>query len=49
MTKQVLAVLAMQQVEAGTLDLDDQILATPAIANGAVYLRSNTKIYKVAK
>ncbi len=33
----------------GTLDLDDQILATPAIANGAVYLRSNTKIYKVAK
>ena len=33
----------------GTLDLDDQILATPAIANGAIYLRSNTKIYKVAK
>jgi len=33
----------------GKLDLDDQILATPAIANGAIYLRSNTKVYKVAK
>ena len=33
----------------GKLDLDDQILATPAIANGAIYARSNTKIYKVAK
>ena len=33
----------------GKLDLDDQILATPAVANGAIYVRSNTKIYKVAK
>ena len=33
----------------GKLNLDDQILATPAVANGAIYVRSNTKIYKVAR
>tara|TARA_Y100000588_G_scaffold93042_1_gene100597 strand:- start:18896 stop:20092 length:1197 start_codon:yes stop_codon:yes gene_type:complete len=35
--------------EIRTLNLDDQILATPAVANGAIYVRSNSKIYKVAK
>ena len=33
----------------GKLNLDDQVLATPAVANGAIYVRSNTKIYKVAR
>jgi len=33
----------------GKLNLDDQILGTPAAANGALYVRSNSKLYKVAK
>jgi outer membrane protein assembly factor BamB len=33
----------------GTLKLDDQILGSPAVGGGAIYVRSNTKIYKVAK
>ena len=33
----------------GTLNLDDQILGSPAVGGGAIYVRSNTKIYKVAK
>ena len=33
----------------GTLNLDDQFLGSPAIGAGAIYVRSNKKIYKVAK
>ena len=33
----------------GTLNLDDQFLGSPAIGGGAIYMRSNQKIYKVAK
>jgi outer membrane protein assembly factor BamB len=33
----------------GTLNLDDQFLGSPAIGDGAIYMRSNQKIYKVAK
>ena len=33
----------------GTLNLDDQILGSPAVGGGAIYVRSNAKIYKVAK
>ena len=31
------------------LDLGQTILCTPAIANGALYLRSDTKLWKLAK
>ena len=31
----------------GTLNLDDTILGSPAVGGGAIYLRSNTKIYKI--
>jgi hypothetical protein len=33
----------------GTLNLDEQILGSPAVGGGALYLRSNTKVYKIAK
>ena len=33
----------------GTLNLDDQFLGSPAIGGDAIYMRSNQKIYKVAK
>ena len=46
---QVVDVTAKEGEITGKLDLDDQILATPAVAHGAIYVRSNTKIYKVAK
>ena len=46
---QVVDTTAKEGEVVGKLDLDDQILATPAVANGAIYARSNTKIYKVAK
>ena len=33
----------------GTLNLDDTILGSPAVSGGAIYLRSNTKIYKISE
>ncbi len=33
----------------GTLDLGEQILASPAAGAGAIYLRSNTKIFKISE
>jgi outer membrane protein assembly factor BamB len=33
----------------GTLNLDEQILGSPAVGGGAFYLRGNTKVYKIAK
>ena len=33
----------------GTLNLDDTILGSPAVGGGAIYLRSNTKIYKLSE
>ena len=33
----------------GTLNLDEQILGSPAVGGGALYLRSNTKVYKISK
>lgn len=33
----------------GTLNLDDTILGSPAVGGGAIYLRSNTKIYKISE
>jgi len=33
----------------GTLNLDEQILASPAVGQGALFIRSNTKIYKIAR
>jgi len=32
-----------------TLDLGDEILASPAVAGGSMYVRSNTKLYRVGK
>jgi len=32
-----------------SLDLGDEILASPALADGGLYLRSNTKLYKVGR
>ena len=32
-----------------TLNLDEQILGSPAVGGGALYLRGNTKVYKIAK
>jgi len=34
---------------AGELDLGEMILATPSISNGALYLRSDTKIWKISR
>ena len=33
----------------GTLNLDDQILSSPAVGGGAIYVRSNAKIYKISE
>ena len=33
----------------GKLSRADQILGSPAVGGGAIYVRTNTKIYKVAK
>ena len=33
----------------GKLDLGEQVLGSPAVGSGALYLRSNSKLYKVAK
>jgi outer membrane protein assembly factor BamB len=33
----------------GTLNLDDQILGSPAVGGGAIYVRSNAKIYKISE
>ena len=33
----------------GKLDLGEQVLGSPAVSNGALYMRSNSKLYKVAK
>jgi hypothetical protein len=33
----------------GTLELKDQILGSPAVGGGALYVRSNAKLFKVAK
>ena len=33
----------------GKLDLGEQILGSPAVGSGALYMRSNSKLYKVAK
>ena len=33
----------------GKLNLDEQILGSPAVGGGALYLRSNAKVYKIAK
>jgi outer membrane protein assembly factor BamB len=32
-----------------SLDLGDEILASPALADGGLYLRSNTKLYKLGR
>ena len=43
---------AMEQLydpATGTLNLDDTILSSPAVGGGAIYLRSNTKIYKLSE
>ena len=32
-----------------TFDLGDEILASPAVADGAIYLRSNSRLYKLAR
>jgi outer membrane protein assembly factor BamB len=32
-----------------TLDLGDEILASPAVADGAIYLRSNSRLHKLAR
>ena len=32
-----------------TLDLADEILCSPAAADGALYVRSNTKLHKIGK
>ncbi len=31
----------------GTLDLEDQILASPAVAGGGIYLRSNARLWRL--
>ena len=31
------------------LNLNDQILGSPAVGKGAIYIRSNTKVYKISK
>ena len=46
---QVVDTTAPEGEVVGKLNLDDQILGTPAAANGALYVRSNSKLYKVAK
>ena len=33
----------------GKLNLNDQILGSPAVGKGAIYIRSNTKVYKISK
>ena len=33
----------------GTLNLDDQILGSSAVGGGAIYVRSNAKIYKISE
>ena len=33
----------------GKLDLGEQVLGSPAVGSGALYVRSNSKLYKVAK
>ena len=32
-----------------TFDLGDEILASPAVADGAIYLRSNSRLHKLAR
>ena len=32
----------------GSLDLEDQVLASPAVASGGVFLRSNSRLWKLA-
>jgi outer membrane protein assembly factor BamB len=46
---QVVDTTAKEGEIVGKLNLDDQILGSPAVGGGAIYVRTNTKIYKVAK
>lgn len=46
---QVVELGATEGRVAGTLDLGDEILCSPAAADGALFVRSNTKLYKIAK
>jgi len=31
----------------GSLNLEDQVLASPAVASGGVFLRSNSRLWKI--
>ena len=46
---QVVDTTAKEGEIVGKLNLDDQILGSPAVGGGAIYVRTNTKIYKVAR
>jgi outer membrane protein assembly factor BamB len=46
---QVIDIAAPEGAVASELDLGKTILSTPAIANGAVYVRSDAKLWKLRK
>ena len=46
---QVVDTTAKEGEIVGKLNLNDQILGSPAVGGGAIYVRTNTKIYKLAK
>ena len=46
---QVVDTTAKEGEIVGQLNLNDQILGSPAVGGGAIYVRTNTKIYKLAK
>jgi len=46
---QVVDTTAKEGEIVGKLNLNDQILGSPAVGSSAIFVRSNTKVYKVAK
>ena len=46
---QVVDTTAKEGKIVGKFNLNDQILGSPAVGGGAIYVRTNTKIYKLAK
>jgi len=46
---QVVDTTAKEGEIVGKFNLNDQILGSPAVSGGAIYVRTNTKIYKLAK
>ena len=46
---QIVDTTAKEGEVTGKLDLGDQILGSPAVGGGALYVRSNSKLYKVAR